>query len=66
MSWIDWLIVALPVAGVVSIGFYTRKYVRGVVDFLAAGRVAGRYVLSVGDLTSALSVITLVALTEQY
>ena len=66
MSWIDWLIVLLPVAGVVYLAFYSRKYVRGVVDFLAAGRVAGRYVLSVGDLTSALSVITLVALTEQY
>jgi Na+/proline symporter len=31
---------------------------------LAAGRVAGRYVLSAGDLTSGLSVITLVALVE--
>jgi Na+/proline symporter len=35
-----------------------------VVDYLAAGRVAGRYVISVGDLSSSLGVITLVALVE--
>ena len=44
---------------------YSRKYARSVADFLAAGRVAGRYVLSVGDLAAALSVITLVAGAEQ-
>ena len=38
---------------------------RGVVDFLAAGRVAGRYVISVGDLATGLSVISLVAGSEQ-
>ncbi|WP_309386244.1 sodium:solute symporter family transporter [Cerasicoccus frondis] len=43
---------------------YSHRYARGVVDFLAAGRVAGRYVLSAGDLTAGLSVITLVALVE--
>jgi Na+/proline symporter len=45
--------------------FYSRKYVRDVADYLACGRVAGRYVISVGDLTSGLSVITLVAMVEQ-
>ncbi len=44
---------------------YARKYVRGVADFLAAGRVAGRYVISVGDLQAGLSVITLIALCER-
>ncbi len=65
MSWIDYLIVLLPVAGVLRLAFYSRKYVRGVVDFLAAGRVAGRYVISVGDMASSLSVISLVAICEQ-
>ncbi|WP_269523579.1 sodium:solute symporter family transporter [Coraliomargarita parva] len=64
MHWIDWIITVLPVCLVLYISVYSRKYVRGVVDFLAAGRVAGRYVISAGDLTSALSVITLVALIE--
>ncbi|WP_309400127.1 sodium:solute symporter family protein [Cerasicoccus maritimus] len=64
MHWIDWLIVLVPVSFVLYLSVYSKKYVRGVVDFLAAGRVAGRYVLSAGDLTAGLSVITLVALVE--
>ncbi|WP_269522383.1 sodium:solute symporter family protein [Coraliomargarita parva] len=64
MHWIDWIIVFVPVSVVLGLAVYSRRYVRGVVDFLAAGRVAGRYVLSAGDLTSGLSVITLVALVE--
>ena len=66
MSWIDWLIVILPIAFVVWIAFFSKRYVKGVVDYLAAGRVAGRYVISVGDLMAGLSVITLVANAEQY
>lgn len=65
VSRIDWLIVIFPFAGVLWLAFYSRKYVRGVVDFLAAGRVAGRYVISVGDMASSLSVISLVAVCEQ-
>ncbi|WP_309398514.1 sodium:solute symporter family transporter [Cerasicoccus maritimus] len=64
MHWIDWIIAVGPVLVVLWLAVYSRRYVRGVVDFLAAGRVAGRYVLSAGDLTSGLSVITLVALVE--
>lgn len=64
MHWIDWLIAIVPVCFVLYIAVYSRRYVRGVVDFLAAGRVAGRYVITAGDLTAGLSVITLVALVE--
>ena len=64
MHWIDWTIALVPVFVVLCLAVYSRKYVRGVVDFLAAGRVAGRYVISAGDLTAGLSVITLVALVE--
>jgi solute:Na+ symporter, SSS family len=64
MHLIDWLIVIIPVVLILWLAVYSRKYVRGVVDFLAAGRVAGRYVLSAGDMTSGLGVITLVALVE--
>lgn len=65
MHWVDWCIVLIPLAVIVGMAIYSGKYVRGVVDFLAAGRVAGRYVISVGDLTAGLSVITLVAGSEQ-
>lgn len=64
MHWLDWLIVLVPVVLILWLAVHSRKYVRGVVDFLAAGRVAGRYVLSAGDMTSGLGVIALVALVE--
>lgn len=66
MTWLDWMIVIIPMVLLIGVAIYSRKYARGVVDFLAAGRIAGRYVISVGDLTAGLSVITLVAGAEQY
>ena len=64
MHWIDWIIVVIPAVFVLGIAIYAKKYVRGVADFLAAGRVAGRYVISVGDLQAGLSIILLIALCE--
>ena len=64
MGLIDWLIVIVPVTFVICMGLYSRKYIRGVADFLAAGRVCGRYVISVGDVANALSIIGLVAYVE--
>ncbi len=64
MHWIDWCITIIPVAFVLWLAFYVRKYARGVADFLAAGRVAGRYVISVGDLEGGLGLYTLVMLVE--
>ena len=64
MHWIDWLIVIVPVAFILWIAFYSRKFVRGVVDYLAAGRLAGRYVITVGDMTNGMGLITLVAIVE--
>lgn len=65
MHLFDWLILLIPLAAILWMAVHCRHYVRGVADFLAAGRVAGRYVISVGDLQAGLSVITLVALVEQ-
>ena len=65
MSWIDWCIVIIPMTVLLGVAFYSRKYARDVVDFLAAGRIAGRYLLAVGALEGALSVITLVAECER-
>ena len=65
MHILDWLIMIVPFAAVLGLAIYAKKYARDVVDFLAAGRVAGRYVMCVGDVAAALSVITLVANCEQ-
>lgn len=64
MGLIDWLIVIIPVTFIIGMGLYSRKYIRGVTDFLAAGRVCGRYVISVGDMANSLSIIGLVAYVE--
>lgn len=64
MSIIDWLIVVLPVALVLYMGWKAGQYVRGVSDYLVAGRICGRYVLSVADVANGLAVITLVSYTE--
>ena len=50
MCWIDWTIFCLPLIAILLLALYSGKYVRGVADYLVAGRVAGRYVISVGDL----------------
>lgn len=64
MSWIDWLIVIIPVTFVYCMGLYSRKYVRSVADFLSAGRVCGRYVINVGDIANALSILGIVSMLE--
>lgn len=64
MKLIDWLIVIIPVAVVLYTGFLSRKYIRSVADFLVAGRLCGRYVISIGDVATALSIIGLVAYVE--
>jgi solute:Na+ symporter, SSS family len=66
MHWIDWLIVAVPLLVVIIIGYKTQKYVHGVSDFLAAGRVAGRYVVAVSNGEAAMGLISLVAMFEMY
>ena len=64
MTWYNWLIVVLPLAGVLYMAFHTRKYIRGVPDFLAGGRICGRYLLSVGSMEAGLSVMSLIAYVE--
>ena len=64
MHWIDWIIMLVPFTAVLALAVYTRRYARDVVDYLAAGRVAGRYVICVGDVATALSVQVLVGNCE--
>ena len=64
MSFLDWLILIVPVAFVMWMGFYTRRFVRGVTDFLSAGRLCSRYVICMGDVANSISIIALVTYVE--
>ena len=64
MRWYDWVILVVPVIFVLGIGIYTRRYLKDVTAFLSAGRVCGRYVISVGDIANAISIIGLLSYVE--
>ena len=49
LHWIDWTIIVTLLAALIGITVYTKRYVRGVADFLAANRLAGRYLLTVSS-----------------
>ncbi len=66
MHWIDWLIVFVPLLLVLAVSLKAQKYVKGVSDFLAAGRVAGRYVVAVAGAEAGMGLISLVAMFEMY
>jgi len=65
MTVLDWIIVAIPLVALLGVAWFSKRYARDVVDYLAAGRIAGRYVLAVGGLEGSLSVITLIAGCEK-
>ena len=64
VSPLDWMIIVIPVAFVLYMGWYSRRYVVQVSDFLSAGRLCGRYLISVADIANGLSIIGLVAYVE--
>ena len=64
MHIIDWIILVIPVLVVVYIGLKTQRYVRDVSDFLAAGRVAGRYVLAVAAGESNMGLISFIGMYQ--
>lgn len=66
MTWYDWAIIIIPVIFVYFMGVYSRRYLKDVTSYLSAGRVCGRYVISVGDIASALSIIGLLAYVEMH
>jgi len=64
LHWLDWLIVLLPLATVAWVCWRTQRHVRAVSDFLAGGRVAGRYVVAIASMSMGL--ISVVAAFEMY
>jgi len=61
---LDWGIVAAVFLFIVSVVVSSKKLMRSVSDFLAAGRTGGRYLISLSQGTAALGAITIVGMLE--
>lgn len=64
LSLLDWLVVGIPLAGMVLFALWVRRYVKGVADFLAAGRAAGRYLICNAKGEAAFGAVSAVAIFE--
>lgn len=64
LSAVDWTIVLVVLAFLLSIVAASRSHMRSVADFLAAGRTGGRYVLTVSSGVAAVGAITIVGSFE--
>lgn len=65
MQLIDWSIVIAVFAGLATIAIITKRYMRGVADFLAANRCAGRYLLTLSDGMAGLGAIGIIGTFQQ-
>ncbi|HBG25892.1 MAG: hypothetical protein A2Y10_17800 [Planctomycetes bacterium GWF2_41_51] len=64
MHIIDWSIVVVSICFILGIAWTTKRYMRGVADFLAAGRVGGRYMICVAEGAAWLGAISIIASFE--
>src|SRR5947199_10708455 len=66
MRTLDWLIVIVPLIAVAWVGYRTKRHVKSIADFMAGGRVAGRYLVAVSDGMAMMGLITVVGTLEFY
>jgi solute:Na+ symporter, SSS family len=64
MQFLDWTILGVMYFGILATVVLTKRYMRGVTDYLAAGRSAGRYLLTLSAGIAGLGAITVVANLE--
>jgi SSS family solute:Na+ symporter len=64
LALVDWIIVVALFGVMLSGVFVARRHSRSVVDFLAAGRTAGRYMISISQGMAALGAITIIGILE--
>ncbi|MBC8008720.1 MAG: sodium:solute symporter [Burkholderiales bacterium] len=63
---LDWLIVAALIITVGAVAFVTRRYMRGVADFLAGNRCAGRYLLTLSEGMASMGLVGIIANFEKF
>jgi len=64
LSFIDWMIVAIVLGGMIYSVSMTKGLMKSVSDFLSAGRTAGRYVISISSGVAGLGAISIVMFLE--
>ena len=64
MHLIDWILICVPLTGLLFVALYTRTYMKGVADFLSGGRMAGRYLLAVAKGEQGVGAVVFVATFE--
>jgi SSS family solute:Na+ symporter len=64
MQLIDWILICVPLLGLLFVALYTRSYMKGVADFLSGGRMAGRYLLAVAKGEQGVGAVVFVATFE--
>jgi len=62
---IDSTIVAVYLASTVVIGLFTRRYIRGIADYLVAGRGLGTYVAVATMVSTGLGLVTVMYFSEE-
>jgi len=61
MHWIDWVVVAGVAVFFIALAYSTKKYTQSTSDFLAANRLAGRYLLTLAEGVAGLGAVSIVA-----
>jgi len=64
MHLLDWLLISVPLLGLLFVAYYTKKYMRGVADYLSGGRMAGRYLLAIARGEMGSGAVVFVAMFE--
>ena len=63
---LDWSIVGVMMAVLVAMAFYSNRYTKNVSHFLAAGRSAGRYMMTMASGMVFIGAVNVVAMFELY
>ena len=66
MSGMDWVIVVVFICILTGMAIFTRRYTRGVADFLAANRCAGRYLLCIAWGMAAMGAVSVVSQFQKF
>lgn len=66
MDRIDWAIMLIAVVALRCFSMTTRKYMKGVADFLSANRAAGRYLLTIAGQMGSFGAISFIAVFQMH